>query len=229
MVVASRNNDQDSVESSMPSVAESSIAVREFQIPRPFDSSRRPYATEQLVALFMLDRALKSSGRLLTLLEINLLVYVAHGWILGVFDRPLIENKVDQVQAWAIGPVLINLIYLLRSFGDRPLNLYDYYALLVRQSQVSTEGLLPDRDHGRPPGLVYLENNHADVVRGLDWVYETYTRYSGGQLITLTTQVDSPWALKYRRRLSHLWNGGCNGVHIPDYAIRNHYRRRVEK
>jgi len=43
------------------------------------------------------------------------LTYIAHGYYLGFFEKPLIENE---VQAWKYGPVIPELYHVIKRFGN---------------------------------------------------------------------------------------------------------------
>lgn len=196
--------------------------------PRPrYTPNRAPCASEELIALFMLERAAEQENKLLTPLEINKLVYIAHGWILGAFGRPLIDNMVNQIQAWNIGPVVVHLHYLISSWHTTSLHLYDFYSLLLRQKNANNDQLLPRVEHIKPPGLLAFEKQNTEIVKGLDWVYEFYTQYNGGQLITLTTEGHSPWTLNYRPGLFERFGLVNFEKHIPDRVIWDHYQKRM--
>jgi uncharacterized phage-associated protein len=45
----------------------------------------------------------EAEGRSLTPLQLMKLVYIAHGWMLGIHQRPLIK---DHIEAWKLGPVI---------------------------------------------------------------------------------------------------------------------------
>ena len=202
---------------------------RPVDIAPPLEFASReknPCTLEEVVALFMLERALASDGRRLSLLEINKLVFIAHGWTLGALDRPLIDNSVSQIQAWSIGPVVVSLHFTLEKWGAESLNLYDFYSLLSRSSSRLNPNLLPLPGSSRPHGLERLDED-SRVTDVLKLIYDTYTRYNGGQLITLTTQGDSPWASYYRPGFLGRWGLVRGGAHIPDINIRTYYRRRL--
>ncbi|MDE2833214.1 MAG: DUF4065 domain-containing protein [Bacteroidota bacterium] len=187
-----------------------------------------PCTSEEVVALFMLERALSNDRRRLSPLELNKLVFIAHGWTLGALDRPLIDNRVNQIQARPIGPVVVSLHLMLKKWGAESLNLYDFYSLLSRSSSRLNPNLLPLPGDARPLGLVRLDDD-SRVCDVLNLIYDTYTRYNGGQLVTLTTQADSPWASHYGSSFLGRW-GLWRGVgHIPDISIRAYYRRRLGK
>ena len=210
----------------MPSVVEQDVSSRDSEITRSFTSNKKPYTSDGIIALYMLERA-SEYGKFLTPLEINKLVYISHGWILGAFGRPLIDNTVDQIQAWGEGPVVVPLYNLLTPLRRSPLHLYDFYSFLLKQPNSDYKSLLPNPGQVRASGIMDFEEQNAEVIKGLDWVYEIYTQYSGGQLITLTTQEHSPWALSFRPGLLQRWRLINFERHIPDHVIWNHYRRRI--
>lgn len=211
----------------MSSTAEQQASKRNTNPRSYFNPNREPCATEELIALFMLERAAEQGNKLLTPLEINKLVYIAHGWILGAFGRPLIYNKVNQIQAWNIGPVVVRLHYLISSWHTTSLHLYDFYSLLLRQKNTNNDELLPRLENIKPLGLLEFEEQNTEIVKGLDWVYEFYTQYNGGQLITLTTEGHSPWALNYRPGLFERFGLVNFEKHIPDLVIWDHYQKRM--
>ena len=56
----------------------------------------------------------KADGRSLTPLQLIKLTYIAHGWMLTLYGRPLI---VDAVEAWKYGPVIPDLYQATRLYG----------------------------------------------------------------------------------------------------------------
>lgn len=57
-------------------------------------------------------------GRTITPMTIQKLVYLAHGWSLGLFDEPLID---DTVEAWEYGPVIPSLYNAFKKYGNNPI------------------------------------------------------------------------------------------------------------
>ncbi|MCC7437458.1 MAG: DUF4065 domain-containing protein [Armatimonadetes bacterium] len=68
------------------------------------NTSEAPYDS-RIVGNSFLDIALKD-GTALTPMKLLKLVYIAHGWHLGIMGKPLIS---DEVQAWKYGPVIPKL------------------------------------------------------------------------------------------------------------------------
>ena len=119
------------------------------------------------VANHILERA-KSKDDTLTPMQVLKLVYIAHGWALGLLGRPLIS---DEVQAWEYGPVIPRLYNAMRHFkGD------------------AVKGPLPGAPERMSPTDVAI----------VDQVYDKYGRLSGPALSRLTHEPGSPWDLTYR-------------------------------
>jgi len=68
------------------------------------------------VAQVLLDLA-KSKNESLTPMALIKLVYLCHGWMLGIHGRPLIEEKVE---AWQYGPVIPELYGAIRHHRSKP-------------------------------------------------------------------------------------------------------------
>lgn len=60
----------------------------------------------------------EQSGKQLTQIEIQKLVYFAHGWNLCLFDSPLIG---EQFEAWKYGPVARGLHAVAKNYGSDPI------------------------------------------------------------------------------------------------------------
>lgn len=104
----------------------------------------------------------------LTPMQVLKLVYIAHGWMLGLHGKPLIK---DDVQAWQYGPVIPVLYNAMRSYGGSP---------------VTAAVRAPANDR--------LSNEEDDVVQQ---VYEEYGSFTGPALSRLTHARGTPWALTY--------------------------------
>jgi uncharacterized phage-associated protein len=106
-------------------------------------------------------------GEALTPMQLLKLVYIAHGWMLGLYHRPLIR---DEVQAWQYGPVIPTLYNAIRSYRSAPVT-----------NRINAEA--------RP-----LDSASDSILRQ---VYERYGRMSGPALSRLTHAPNTPWALTY--------------------------------
>lgn len=110
-----------------------------------------------------------ASGNPLTPMQLLKLVYIAHGWSLGLYGRPLIK---DEVQAWQYGPVIPRLYNAVKSFRDQP----------VSGPLGGTDGDALDR----------AEENL------LSQVFEIYGAMSGPALSRLTHAKGTPWDKTYK-------------------------------
>ena len=104
-------------------------------------------------------------GRTLTPMQLIKIVYICHGWMLGVHGRPLVS---DEAQAWDYGPVFPALYQRLKSFRSAPV-----------------EKL----------GEVDLSRFGDDEKSLLKAVVKHYSQYSGIDLSMMTHQAESPWEI----------------------------------
>ncbi|MBK3745655.1 SocA family protein [Paraburkholderia aspalathi] len=104
----------------------------------------------------------------LTPMQVLKLVYIAHGWMLGLYGRPLID---DEVQAWQYGPVIPTLYNSLRGYKGSPVT-----------RDIPT--LWSDA----------LDRQQDDIVRQ---VYQMYGNRSGADLSRLTHAQGTPWCVTY--------------------------------
>lgn len=111
----------------------------------------------------------EAHGRALTPMQLLKLVYIAHGWSLGLYGRPLTQ---DAVEAWQYGPVIPRLYNAVRSFKSSP----------VRKplpAPCTNEPLSPRE------------------ISTIDQVYEIYGGQSGPALSRLTHAKGTPWDITY--------------------------------
>ena len=114
------------------------------------------------VANSLIERS-QEVGHLLTPLQIMKLVYFCHGWMLGLYKRPLIKQT---VQAWQYGPVVAELYHDLKQYGGDPV-----------QDKIN---VAEER----------FDELEADLI---DQVYSKYGQLSGIELSRLTHAPETPW------------------------------------
>jgi uncharacterized phage-associated protein len=115
-------------------------------------------------------------GRDLTNMQLQKLVYIAHGYCLALTDDPLLE---DSVQAWRYGPVIPILYESLRQYGA---------------------GTVTDMINVTPN--VEISPTHRALI---DVVADAYARFSGPQLSTMTHRAGTPWREVFDPQ-SSFWN-----------------------
>lgn len=69
------------------------------------------------IAAYFLERA-REEKKTLTPMQIQKLVYFAHGWHLAIEGMPLLD---EQVEAWQYGPVIPSLYHEFKHCGARPI------------------------------------------------------------------------------------------------------------
>lgn len=149
------------------------------------------------VANYFIQKSL-DEGRLLTPMQVIKLTYLAHGWNYAYFSEDLLS---EAVQAWQYGPVIRSLYHELKEYGNRVI-----------------PELIRDRDGS------FSKVPESDERRALlDKVWDVYSKYSGGQLSTMTHQKGTPWHQVYEREGGKLkrW------APIPNNLIRAHYAQRA--
>jgi uncharacterized phage-associated protein len=104
----------------------------------------------------------------LTNMELQKLVYIAHGYSLALLDRPLVKQHVE---AWRYGPVIPDLYHALRQYGSGNVR--------------SLINLIPEEA---------LSETDTKLVES---VLSAYGQFSGPQLSTMTHREGTPWREVY--------------------------------
>jgi len=125
------------------------------------------------------------------------LVYIAHGWSLGLCGEPLLG---EQAQAWKYGPVVPSAYYDFRHWKHAPIE--------------SQKALLTER------GEYIVPTIHDTKARELlERVWERYKQFDGLQLSEMTHQPGTPWDITRRQ-------SNANEPEIPQNLLMEYYRRR---
>lgn len=127
-------------------------------------------ANARVVANRLLEVAAAENSSL-TPMQVLKLVYIAHGWSLGLDGRALIDQPVE---AWQYGPVISDLYSAMKHFGGD-----------------AVRGPLPLGWGGRADELTQRER---DLV---DQTYHLYGRMNGVQLSRITHADNTPWQQTY--------------------------------
>lgn len=125
------------------------------------------------VANFFLQRAW-SEGVNLDQLQVQKLVFFAHGWFLGNTGLPLVN---EQVEAWRHGPVFRSLYSEFTRFGRQPIG-----------------RLAQEYDFNRGCAVEPKVNEgDAAIVQFLDGVWRSNKGFTGLQLSNMTHAPGGPW------------------------------------
>jgi len=131
----------------------------------------------------------------MTPMKLLKLVYIAHGWSLGVFERPLIG---EQVQAWEYGAVVPSVFRDFRRWKRGPIE--------------SQKAILTERGQFIIPAVY-----DGDERKLLERVWEQYKDFDGLQLSDLTSRPGTPWDITRRQ-------SNETRPEIPQPLLREHYR-----
>ena len=143
----------------------------------------------------------QDSGSQLTNMQLQKLVYFAHGWHLALKGEPLLA---DAVKAWNFGPVIPPLYNSLKKFGNGVVT-----ELINRKDPETSDALIPQ------------EPESEFVKQLLVRVWQVYGRMTGAQMSYLTHQDGTPWDTVWKKEKFSV---------IPNELIRDHFRTlRVKK
>jgi uncharacterized phage-associated protein len=161
------------------------------------------------IANYFLDRA-EADGRTLDQMQVQKLVYYAHGWHLGLYSQPLINQS---IQAWRHGPVIAALREEFKTFGANPITSRAREAVFQQgRIQLKAVRLSDYADHDR-------ERTEQLLAR----IWETYGKFSAIQLSKLTHEVGTPWHDVYVACGQHI----PSGTDIPNDSLRDYFAARV--
>ena len=113
-------------------------------------------------------RIAKKKNQELTPLQLMKLVYIAHGWSLGMNRGDLFSERIE---AWKYGPVIPDLYHVTKRFGRNPIPLE----------------LIGDGGSETDDGTTEF----------LQSVFENYGALSGIKLSELTHKSRTPWDIVY--------------------------------
>lgn len=147
-----------------------------------------------------------AEGKKLTPLQVIKLVYIAHGWHLGLTGQPLIN---EPPQAWQYGPVIPSLYHALKIYGNEdvtePIGVYDMSSwpnINLKKRAVETP-------------------KEQATIHFLASVWNAYKHFSGIQLSAMTHQQGTPWQKTWDEDGAKY----SKGVQIPEPSIREHYAK----
>lgn len=155
------------------------------------------------VANHFLDLARKE-GIDLSPLQIQKLVYIAHGWYLAIYEEPLIDD--EYAEAWEYGPVFPSLYHEFKEFGADSIKRFATEAYYI--------DFLEEWDTSTP----FVKENDIETQEFLNHIWKLHKELTGGQLINLTHKEDSPWK-KTRDR-----SGNIRNADIDNEVIKNYYK-----
>lgn len=142
-------------------------------------------------------RLASADGRTLDQLQLQALVYIAHGWRLALSGQPL---SGDRPEAMEFGPTYRRLSDVLARYGREKVT----SEILV--GEVFPEALPADRS----PIRANLDHSETALIAD---IYHNYGALESWQLSALTRKGDTPWKRVFA-------DGAGTGCDIPHEIIR---------
>ena len=150
---------------------------------------------------------IEGKDKFLTQMQLQKLVYFAHGWHLAIFDSGLTD---DELQAWDYGPLYTDLWLATRKYGTKPVN------EKIRNRDISINFLkVMEENPSDFNEYCHAPLNH-DQERLVERIFEIYGDLKAFDLSALTHQNGTPWYTIYVEQKS-------KRQVIPDNLIRNHF------
>ncbi|MCX8519521.1 MAG: DUF4065 domain-containing protein [Methylophilaceae bacterium] len=109
----------------------------------------------------------------LTNMQVQKLVFLAQGYCLALFDKPIHYHN---THAWQFGPVIPRLYKALQQYGN---------GNVERQLDVKEED-----------DVISKDSREMKVVRA---VFKAFGHYTAGQLSNLTHQPNTPWERTWKK------------------------------
>ena len=127
--------------------------------------------TESVPSLFAAEQILwRRRDMVSTPMHVLKLVYLAHGWMLGLYSEPLIN---ESAEAWRYGPVVPSVYHCYKSFRGDPIL------------------------HGEVDRTDQLDPHQTGII---DQTCEGYGQFTALQLSSLTHKKGTPWDITYRAK-----------------------------
>ncbi len=146
----------------------------------------------------------KKEGEGITPMKMQKLIYIAHGWGLGILGKPLIN---EPTQAWKYGPVIESIYHEFKHRGNRPI------IQPASNLNLNRETLQIEEEFPEVPAL------DTDARELISHVWGAYKQYDGGQLSSITHQNGTPWSNTYQE--------GISGLPIANARIKEYYEQLI--
>lgn len=134
------------------------------------------------------------------------MVYIAHGWHLAYFDKPLVED--EDAEAWEFGPVFPSLYHEFKYRGRMPIIELATILSIKDRKNLSFEKKIPN-----------ILKSDNQTIQLLDTIWEVYGNLTGAALSSLTHRENSPWA-EVRAE-----SNGKRNTNIDNEIIKKYYKK----
>jgi uncharacterized phage-associated protein len=162
-----------------------------------------PYSAKAVANEFL--ELAKKDGKQLTPMQLQKLVYFAHGWYLAITGERLLDERIE---AWQWGPVIPSLYSEFKHFGSGPITEMAMKIVLGSGSGISYR-----------PYRLKSDNPSADfaAMQVIERIWKLYGQYSASQLSGMTHAPGSPWAVTPEKDV--------RGTDISDSVIKTYFQK----
>ncbi len=166
------------------------------------------------IANYFLELATKEKKEV-THLQIQKLVYIAHGWYLALYgcDKLLVDDEF--AEAWEYGPVFPSIYYEFKKYGAHPIK--------EPAHDLRFDEFTEKWDRWTPRIRASSENKNTRAF--LDHIWKLYKNFTGGQLSSLTHEDDTPWSTA--RNAARKNQGFIKNAHIENEKIERYYKEKL--
>ena len=135
-----------------------------------------------------------ATGDEVTPMKLIKLCYIAHGWHLGIYKQPLLD---EPIYAWKFGPVVSNVYHKFKGYGNSQITNYAH----------TSDGIMLPDVHDIETGMF------------LQKIWDVYRTHDGIRLSAMTHQSGTPWDTVWNKM-----NGkDKKDVIIPNNIIQEYY------
>ena len=157
------------------------------------------------IANYFLKRGMED-GVTISPLKLQKLIYFAHGWHLGIFDKPLIN---EFVEAWPYGPVISHIYHTFKHYGNNPIVEFAKVTRWDRSGNIYDDAIESPNEH----------NASENTLDFLDAIWQNYKNATAIQLSNKTHEEGAPWFIARQRGINI----------IKDEIIRDYYREKHQR
>ena len=137
-------------------------------------------------------------------LRLMKLVYIAHGFMLAIMNRSVLNPRFDKVEAWKYGPVIPSVYHSFKIYGNNP---------ITKKTTVFTDEEV-GKDIEYKIVTPQLEDKEAKQI--CNFVFNRYEKFSDWDLVKFLHKPQSPWGLVYEE--------GKNNE-IPDLYTKIYFKK----